>query len=371
MSSKPNQNSRTDEDVPARSTPADPGVDSVYQYLVYGLSLPERAVRSTAAILGGTIRESASLLIPQAFRNSKTYRTFIEQMLDVVSNDVGGVKNASSETDSHTKVENVIPDPGGKSPVVENYVARKAVSSFIDLAGLATLHVSPLTVLAIVSDVAYGSKTYLHELAGELKKEGVIAEDSTITNTAELLDAIGVATADTADVFDTPPISVDGLRQTIEQTRSGLAQIDPTKVIPQSEITRLWTGMQEMAEQQDVSVFEVSSAMTMFALDQVGTVSKGALTTIRVTGELLDQHIFDHYWEGLKAISDQGIYAMVASSSQPYVEAVWHNFSTDRPTITEDIVSGRLPGRIWSGFCEWVKGEPEDGPDKASQNPTE
>lgn len=368
--------SQKSADVSAR----DPGVERVYRFLMYGLSVPERAVRSSAAMLGGTLHESASLLVPQAFRDSKTYRTFVAQMLDVVSSDVGGVKrevpggvilsqqtkldgNEQADPSTHQPTSaGVDVQPTGPefetpptNPEVENYVARKTVSTFIDLAGMATLHVSPLTILAIVSDVAYGSKTYLHELSTELKREGIIAEDSSISNTADLLDAIGAASAETADVFDTPPISVDGLRETIQQTRDSVAKIAPSKLIPQSEIVRMWSDMRAMADHENVSVFEVSSAMTMYAMNQINTATKGALTTLRVTGNLLDQHLFDHYWQGLRQIGDRGIYTMAAESSRPYIDAVWFNFSSDRATLTEDIFSGRMAGRVWRGFCDWMK----------------
>ena len=117
----------------------EPAFDQVYRYLMFGASLPERAVRSTAAMLGGAIHESASLLVPQAFKDSKTYDAFVQQMLDMLAKDIGGVKKEAN---------------AASDPVVENYVAKKTVSTFVDFAGMATLHVSPLTVLAIVSDVA-------------------------------------------------------------------------------------------------------------------------------------------------------------------------------------------------------------------------
>ena len=60
----------------------DPGFSQVYQYMMFGLSLPERALRSTSALVGGALTESAGLLIPQAFRNSKSYEVFVHQMLD-------------------------------------------------------------------------------------------------------------------------------------------------------------------------------------------------------------------------------------------------------------------------------------------------
>ena len=331
----------------------DPGVEKVYKFLMFGLSLPERTVRSTAAMIGGAIDESATLLVPQAFRDSKTYNVFVQQMLDTVSKNVGGV--GENKEDEGSK-------PDQDDAEIEDYVAKKTVSTFVDLAGMATMHVSPMTILAIVSDVAYGSKTYLNQLTDELKKEGVIAEDSTIANAADLLQAVGQASSETADAFDLPPLSVEGLRETIEKTQASVAKIDPTLLIPQSEIERLWTDMQTMADREEVNIFEISSAMTMYTLEQVGTVTQGALTTIRVTGDLIDEHLFDHYRQSLNQINERGFYAMVSETSQPYVDAVWYNFSTERPTITEDIVSGKMVGRVWSGVKGWFESEASSEP---------
>ncbi|MDG1872409.1 MAG: hypothetical protein P8J27_00760 [Mariniblastus sp.] len=336
-----------DSDSSSGSRDKDPGIEQVYRYLMFGISLPERTVRSTAAMIGGVIDESATLLVPQAFRDSKTYNTFVQQMLDTMSRNVGGVGERESDP---CKSDNSSKEDGDD---VEGFVARKAAGTFIDLAGMATLHVSPLTILAIVCDVAYGSKTYLKELADELKREGVISADSSINNAAELLEAVGAVAANTADAFDLPPLSVEGLHETIESTQASVSGIDPTLIIPESEITRLWTDMQAMADREGVNVFEISSAMTMYTLERVNTVSQGALTTIRVTGSLIDRHMFDHYRQGLDEILDRGFYAMVADSSQPYVEAVWYNFSTDRPTVTEDIVTGKMIGRVWEGVMGW------------------
>ena len=131
--------------------------------MVYGLTLPERTVRSAAALISGAAGESVALIVPRSFQDSKSYRVFVQQMLDMVSHDVGGVKKETPETDE-----------ANQAAAAENYVAKKTVGTFIDLAGMSMMHVSPLTVLAIVSDVAHGSTYYLNELATELKSQGVI-----------------------------------------------------------------------------------------------------------------------------------------------------------------------------------------------------
>ena len=319
--------------------------------MVYGLTLPERTVRSAAALISGAAGESVALIVPRSFQDSKSYRVFVQQMLDIVSHDVGGVKKEPPETDKATKT------------AAENYVAKKTVGTFIDLAGMSMMHVSPLTVLAIVSDVAHGSTYYLNELATELKSQGVINEDSTIGSTADLLASIGSASASTADQFATPPIDLKGLADTIRQTQEQLSGIDPTKLIPQSEIKSLWADMSELATKEHVSLFQLSSAVTMYSLKQVSTATQGTLATIRVTGNVLDEHFFDHYRTAIGTIADEGIYSVLSKTSQPYLDAVWFNFSSDRSTITEDLISGKLFNQAINSVTGWFSsGSEKDEP---------
>ena len=322
--------------------------------MVYGLTLPERTVRSAAALISGAAGESVALIVPRSFQDSKSYRVFVQQMLDMVSHDVGGVKKETPETDEATK-----------TAAAENYVAKKTVGTFIDLAGMSMMHVSPLTVLAIVSDVAHGSTYYLNELATELKSQGVINEDSTIGSTADLLASIGSASASTADQFDTPPIDLKGLADTIRQTQEQLSGIDPTKLIPQSEIKSLWADMSELATKEHVSLFQLSSAVTMYSLKQVSTATQGTLATIRVTGNVLDEHFFDHYRTAIGTIADEGIYSVLSKTSQPYLDAVWFNFSSDRSTITEDLISGKLFNQAIDSVTGWFS----DGSEKDEPEP--
>ncbi len=259
----------------------DPGYGSVRDFLLYSLSIPERTLRSATSVVGGTLRESAALLVPQAFQSSKTYSIFVTQMLDFLVEDVGGVQRAEAS---------------GESPKVENFVARKAVGNFVELAGLATLHMSPMTVLAIVSDVAYGSQVYLKELADELKQAGVIDEDSTIEKLDDFLEAVSAASGTTASAFDTPPLSVEGLRLTIDETRQAVGKVDPRSVIPESEIRQLWDDMHEIASENGVDPLAVSSAMTLYSLNKAGVAGQGALSTVRAAGNIFNRTILDHYF---------------------------------------------------------------------------
>ncbi|MGQ9575038.1 MAG: hypothetical protein ACUVUC_06945 [Thermoguttaceae bacterium] len=319
----------------------DPGYARVRDFLLHGLSLPERTLRSATGVLSGTLRDSAALLLPQAFRNSKTYCVLVQQMLDFLAEDVGGLERSG--------------DPIAP-PKIENFVARKTVGNFIELASLATLHLSPMLLLAVVSDLAYGSKAYLKELAGDLKRRGVIARDSTIDSLEDLLEAVGSVAGTASGAFDAPPLSVEGLKQTVEQTRRAVARIDPATIIPLAELIRLWDEIHALAASQNVSPLALSGAVTLYGLERIAALGTGALSTVRSAVVLFDRHVIDHYRTGLKRVAEKGLYAVLRETSRPYIDAVWKNFSSQKPTLTEAVLSGRWMVRAWGAVRRWLAG---------------
>lgn len=307
--------------------------------LTYGLSLPERTARSASAVVGGLVNETAGWLIPAAFRSSKTYSAFVQQALDMMIHDVGGVENpAAIAVDAQ-----------------EAQLAQKAVGGLLDLAGAATLHLSPITVLAVFNDVAYGSSHYLRRLSDELKREGIIDESSSIDHVSDLVDALQKTGAHASNAANAPPMSVDGMTETIMQITNEIKNVDPRKLIPQSEVKRLWNEMEDAAGKADVGIWDVSTTMTMFAIDRLSLSTRGALSTVRVAGSLVDEHFLAHYSDALTAIADRGFYETLSESSEPYLEAAWHNFDSTRETWTEELVTGRMPKKFWAAFVDWFK----------------
>src|SRR5580692_832229 len=270
------------------------------RFLLYTLSLPERVVRSTVGVTAGAAREAAHALVPQAFQSSKVYELVIASSLNFLTEDIGGVEQQARP---------------GEAPNVDNFLARKAVGNFVDLAGLATLHLSPIWVFAVVSDVAYGSKVYLNELAAELRQRGLIRPDSTINRVEDLFDAIRSATGETATL---------------------------TALLPQQELAEQWNEMRAIAARENVSLLGVSGALTMNMLQKVGAVANGTLTGVQVAGGLFNRKVLGHYAAGLRAVREQGFYSLVRETSAPYRQAVWTNFATARPTWTSQLVSGEL-----------------------------
>ena len=295
----------------------------------YGLSLPERALRSTAGVVGGTLRESAAVALPDAVRNAKTYQVFVGQLLDFMAEDVGGAGGGQRV---------------GTRP--DDFLARKTVGNFIDVAGLATVHLSPLLLLAVVSDVAYGSQTYLREVAEEMQRQGVIEDAAKVRRVDDLLDQIADFSSRTAAAFDQPPLSVEGLRETVRQTREALTRIDIAEVLPAADLRSLWNDLHTAARRQGVSPFRLSGLVTLASLDKVGKLGSGALSSVQVAGTLLNRHVLAHYRDVLASVERRGFYASLAESSRPYLQAAWGNFSPQRRTITEEFLRDGGVGRV-------------------------
>ena len=323
-------------------SPADDSVTSVAsvgRYLFYGLSLPERALRSSIGLAAGAARETAELLVPRAFQDSKTYGIVVRNSLRFLTSDIGGVTSKTEEDEE---------------PAVEGYLARKAVGNFVDMAGWATLSCSPVWLMAVVSDVAYGARAYTRELATELKQKGLIDEKSTIDSIDDLLGAIQSATGEAAGLFDTPPLSVADLKATLEATREALKNANITELIPESEVERLWSEMKQVAGEENVGLLGVSGAVTMLSLQKIGNVGKGALTGVQVVGGLLNRQVISHYTESLTTIREHGFYNTLKDTADPYIDAVWSNFSIDRETWTEALLSGRAIGQGFSKVAGWL-----------------
>jgi hypothetical protein len=330
-------------------------IDSMQKYLLYSVSLPERTVRSTIGLAAGTAAEAAKFLIPQSFQTSKTYEIVVRNSLKFLTEDIGGATPEKNADDDSS---------------VDDYLARKAVGNFVDLAGMVTLHLSPLWMLAIVSDLAYGSKSYVIELAKELEKQGLIEDTSTIHCVDDILEAVQNASGNAANMFDTPPLSVDQLKNSLEETRAAIASADYTAIIPEAEMKNYWNEMKSIADKEHVSLLGVSGALTMHSLNKVKNVGQGTLTGFRVAGGLFNRHVIGHYTSALSAINEQGFYQTVTESYSPYVDGVWNNFAAENKTWTENLLNGTTLGNAFQSISGWWNGKSSTEDNNGQSSPT-
>lgn len=355
--------------------------ETLLDNLLYGLSIPERLVRSAVGVTAGTAKEIAAFVVPQAFQDSKSYEVAIRNSLGFLISGIGtlseetvqsqpvtgsqsAARSASDSGQGSTTINATATTVGGEGDTgntVEQpdantgrYIAKKAAGNFIDIAGLATLHVSPLWVLAIVSDVAYGTKTYLNELTQELQQQGLIDSTSTIHHVEDLFDAIKQASGTAASTFDQPPLSLDELRTSIDQTRQALNDIDPTSLIPEAEISRYWNDMRQLAQQEQVSLLGVSGAIAMQTVEGIRNLSQGTLTGLFVAGQIINRNIFGHYMKALAGIHEQGIWPSVRDTYEPYLDLAWGNFTASRKTWTEQVLAPGNFSRFWTVIKRWL-----------------
>jgi len=329
-------------------------VSQLVDGVLYGISLPERLLRSAVGLTAGTAREIAEFVIPQAFQSSKSYQVAIRNSLNFLLQSVAEVPEEQPEgqTAAVAAPETAVPgtetDPG-------RFVAKKAIANFIDITGLTTLHISPLWILAIVSDAAYGTGTYVQELAAELQKKGLIDNSSTIHRVDDLLESVRKASGTAATAFDQPPLSIQELKDSITQTRAALNEIDPTQLIPESEIRRLWTDMKGLAASENVSLLGVSGALAMQTVETIRGVTEGTLAGLFVAGRIINRNIFSHYADALVEVHRQGVIGTVRNTFEPYAELAWNNFAASRKTWTEQMLHPSVPRRIWQWVCSWFR----------------
>lgn len=303
--------------------------------LRYAASLSERTLRSASAIAGGFVRESSNWLVPSAFRDSKSYAVFVQQMMDFVTTDIGSVRRVFGAAKEEPKQEEVD-------------LARKTVANLLDMSALATFHISPLTVLAVFSDIAYGSSVYMRELSAKLKEQGIIEDNHVIENAKELIDALERASGTAADMFDQPPISVDSLKHTIQMAHETADSAPIFKSLTLAEIDQLWRQMKLAAVAQRASIWDVAATIALTALNGNRDLKQSTKISLDIADNMFQENIVDHYWEGLRRIERDGLINTLSTASQPYLDAVWTNFTIDRKTWTEQLLSGELIKWRWS-----------------------
>lgn len=334
---------------------------SLLDTLLYGVSLPERLLRSAVGLTAGTAREIAEFVVPQAFQDSKSYEVAVRNSLNFLLTSIGSVAPSETPTvpDAQPSCKDAAAGATGADPQQADagrFIAKKAVGNFIDIAGLTTLHVSPLWILAIVSDAAYGTRVYLKELADELQKQGLIDDSSTIHKVDDVFDAIKNASGKAASQFDQPPLSLDELKESLRQTRAALNEIDPTQLIPESELKGYWQQMKDLATSENVSLLGVSGAVAMQTLESIRNATQGTFTGLFVAGKIVNRNIFGHYFDSLGRIHKQGLWASVRNTYEPYVDMAWNNFTRSRKTWTEQVLHPSFFARIFGSIWGWFGG---------------
>src|SRR5580658_1498100 len=276
----------------------------------YVLSLPERVVRSIAALAGGAVHGLGRVTLPSALRRTKFYRSVVEATLRFVVERVGQVQGA-------------FPEEGA---LARDFLARRSAGNGIELVGILAFRASPVWVMAALADLSGTGRHLIQDIAASLREEGLLDPDTPFSNLSsmdQLLDGLEKSASRVADAFATPPLDIAGLRR-------------------EWSALRRWIEMKREAARQDLSVFALSSLMAMSAVRRLPggllKVSKGVGIAGKRTGVLLLGPLFDHYAQTLHEIHHTGYLEYWRREFNPYLRAAAEQFSFSHRSFTQRLL---------------------------------
>jgi hypothetical protein len=291
----------------------------------YVVSIPERIVRAVAAALGGTVHETAELVLPRLVRKSRFYEATAKNLLRITVELVGGVERpAEAVADEHES-----------SP--KKLAVRKAGGNAVELGSILAFGFSPLWLLAGAADVSRGTRVYLDVLVGELEAASVIAAGTEFASVDDLLAALEGASGTTARLIDIPPLEIEGLRRSLEDLR-GDAKSLPTP----PELAAVYRALVDEANRERRSLLEVSVGMGLAFFNSARKVGR--------------QHVLDPYTEDLAPVRDEGFASYARRVGSPYAQAVARHFRPSSTTLTERGLARLQPSDTVSQGCRGPSG---------------
>ncbi len=292
--------------------------------LGYLLSLPERGLRSLAAVTGGASLLLTETLLPEAALNSTLFRVTIGDLQQFLVERVAGMEDLVWRGLPRRQLEG-------------DYFPRKMAGSVIETAGLFWYRFSPIWVFAIAGDAAAGSQVFLQRLVVQLKANGVLAEDAQPTSLAEVLAAVQTAAHSSANAMNLPPLSEAELKETAVTLKENYGRLfaNTKDLLPRFE--SLWSQMESVADEQEASTAKVSGVMTMDLANWGQKSADSLLAFSQTSGVLIDEYILDSYAKTLAGIETEGLPRYLSSRMMPFLETAVRHLQPAQTTWTETI----------------------------------
>jgi len=292
----------------------------------YLLSLPERMVRSTTAVAGGLLREIGEITVPRTIRQSHLYQNVVDATLRFLIEQVA-------------EVEGVYPS---EEKVSEDFLVRRTAGNGIELIGILAFRASPVWVLAALADASGAGKHLIREIANSLKEEGLLDPRADFSNVDQMLDGLEGSASRLAATVNTPPLDVATLRKEWQSIRRDLARIPPRNHPSLGSLRSVWTAIKKESEEQNRTVFQVSSVMAMSAIagvpQKVRWLSSSARLAVGKTGSVMSEALLDHYRTTLAQIRKDGYLPYATRQFRPYLYTAASQFSPGRNSLTERVL---------------------------------
>ena len=286
----------------------------------YLVSFPERAIRSAAALVGGTSLLLTETLLPDVVRSTTTYRVFIGDLQKTLITRVAQVQMASESPEN---------------AITNQYLQKKIVGSSLEAIGLLTVRFSPVWALAIISDAAGGSQVFVNRLVQNLKANGLIDPQSEPKSLADLLAAIQNAANTSVRAIDTPPLSEAELTAVTDELAADYGDMSTKSQHLLSRINAIGTRMEDVATEQGLSLEQVNGIMTIDAAKLSESSLSAGLTLSQTSGELFVEQILNSYGRTLDRITQQGPGNYLSEAMTPFLEAALSHLDPDKDTWTE------------------------------------
>jgi hypothetical protein len=267
-------------------------------------SVPERLVRSLAAVVGGAVHETAQVVLPRLVRRSRFYEATAKNLLRITIELVGGVAHPAEAADQ---------------PSARQLAVRKGAGNVVELGSIAAFGFSPLWLLAAASDLARGSRVYLGALVDELKDSGVLARDAEIASVDQLLGVLERGAGKSAALIDVPPMELSELRTSITELAAERKELPGP-----DELQALYEGLVTQARAEGRSLLAVSSGIGLAFLNSAQHVGR--------------EHVWVPYREDWQPLRQEGFAAYARRVAKPYRDAVESHFDTATPTHTERLL---------------------------------
>jgi hypothetical protein len=287
----------------------------------FAISIPERTVRSVLGTVGHTARELTHVLVPPAVRGTRFWNAAIERSLKILAEGVGRV-------------------PAKDPNEIRVDVARQAVGSVVDTAALLVFQVSPLWLLAVVYDVAKGSRRYLDEVVVELRARGALDPNVKIDGVDQLLTILERTAGELQSDVDRPPLSVEDLRSSVAEIRRAI-ETAPTGEIA-ADAGKVALELEETSAREGRTLREVSNAITVGAIAKARFAGRAAAAGVDVAKRNFVERGWRPYLEQLREVRKLGFYRYLANAAAPLQDALAANFDPRTDTLTAQLVSGRL-----------------------------
>ena len=284
----------------------------------YVVSLPERLVRSVAALVGGTVHETAQLLLPRLIRRSRLYEVSAKNLLRILVEGVGAVEGSSTV------------EAAGDPPT--QLALRKGAGNVVELGSILAFGFSPLWLLAGAADITHGSRIYLEALLDELKAAGVVAQDADIGSVDELLSVLEGTSGRAAGLIDMPPLELEELRASLQELKEGANDL-PTP----EELALVYDGLCREAARENRSLLEVSGGIGLAFLLSAQNLSRTQLIV--------------PYEEDWKPLRNEGFAGYATRVGRPYASAVVGHFDPEHDTYTGRYLARNDQGTEFR-FCD-------------------